>query len=170
MIPILLCPFFVEISNNVPKSKHWSPYIICTIFSFTLGTLQSVQDRLYDPFVPPTIDSINVKEVNKINHKLINKQVAKWASESLVHTVNRAYRVGRFKVHSPKYEKITLDDYSPKKNIFKVLRNIRFNINLIQNKVKKSFKLRKSARIMENLDKTSHINVGKQTQRKNKSL
>lgn len=64
LIPIILCPFYIEISHNVPKSEKWAPYVIAVVFSFTLGTLQSVQDRLYDPFIPPTIDSINVKEVS----------------------------------------------------------------------------------------------------------
>lgn len=50
-------------SDMVPVSSEWTSYLFGAITAFVFGCLQSVQDRLDDPFLGVTNDEINLDDV-----------------------------------------------------------------------------------------------------------
>ncbi|KII65715.1 hypothetical protein RF11_09606 [Thelohanellus kitauei] len=86
--PILFSPLYVYMSNLVPGSSSWTAYVFGAITAFVFGCLQSVQDRLDDPFLGITYDEINLDDLHM------------WANESLKHNENRIDVIGRFTVNA----------------------------------------------------------------------
>ncbi|XP_028411303.1 uncharacterized protein LOC114533877 [Dendronephthya gigantea] len=82
LMPLLLSPYYV-FSGRQTKSS-WTPYFISVMVSFLFGSLQSVQDKLDDPF-----DGIGEDDV-KLG------QLDDWTTQSLL--TNRTVTVGRFTV------------------------------------------------------------------------
>lgn len=84
LTPVLFCPFYVHMGKKVNSSEKWSPYIFGALTAFVFGSLQSIQDRLDDPFLGVTYDEINLDDLYA------------WAKESLGLNANRTEIIGRF--------------------------------------------------------------------------
>ncbi|KAF0988664.1 hypothetical protein HZS_5989, partial [Henneguya salminicola] len=84
--PILFSPLYTYMGSYTVVTSSWAPYVFGAITAFVFGCLQSVQDRLDDPFLGVTYDEINLDDLHN------------WANESLKRNANRTDVIGRFTV------------------------------------------------------------------------
>ncbi|KAF1742109.1 hypothetical protein MXB_4904 [Myxobolus squamalis] len=105
--PILFSPLYVYMGHLVPKTASWSSYMFGGITAFVFGCLQSVQDRLDDPFLGVTYDEINLDDLHT------------WANESLKHNANRVDVIGRFTVKSNEKDQVETKEQKAVNQILK---------------------------------------------------
>ena len=149
LMPLLLSPYYV-FSGRQTESK-WTPYYISIMVSFLFGSLQSVQDKLDDPF-----DGIGEDDV-KLG------QLDDWTTQSLL--TNRTVTIGRFTVttttekqsKTPVQQHSSNEEGSPKRTRHlslvdmgspKKLRRFAFNSEGSPNRLRRKFS-RKSERNAE---------------------
>ena len=61
LMPLLLSPYYVFSGRQTESS--WTPYYISVMVSFLFGSLQSVQDKLDDPFDGIGEDDVKLGQV-----------------------------------------------------------------------------------------------------------
>ena len=96
LLPIILAPYFVHL--GIKGNNTWQPYYLAVLLAYVFSTLQSVQDKLDDPFDGMGEDDINLDTIDE------------WALCSFQH-VKKTFNVGRFKVNVDPKDNLTYPEF-----------------------------------------------------------